>query len=232
MKKYLFLSLVVFALISGCKKDPFATDDSGTFTDTRDQREYQWVKIGTQIWMAENMAYLPYVNPSTVSSVTEARSYVFGYEGTDINAAMATTNWDTYGALYNFEAAKIACPTGWHLPTDEEWKTMEKFLGMPQDVADNTGIRVDGSVGLQLKSASAFGGSTQGNNSSGFNALPGGYCNSGISFDMLKTAGIFWTATAFDAENAYDRYLDKIMVGVDRGPYPKRDGYSVRCVRD
>jgi len=231
MKKYLLLlSLTLVVIATGCKKDPFVTDNSGTFTDSRDNHEYPWIRIGQQIWMAQNLAYLPYVNPSSVISVTEARSYVYGYQGTKTTEAMATSNYDNYGGLYNYEAAKIGCPDGWHLPTDEEWKTMEMFLGMSQADADKTGLRESGTVGLKLKATTAWG-ENQNTNSSGFNAIPGGYMED-LSFQALLTAGVFWTATGAEGESAIDRYLDNVAGGIDRGPWPRSDGYSVRCVRN
>ncbi|MFA6126552.1 MAG: fibrobacter succinogenes major paralogous domain-containing protein [Bacteroidales bacterium] len=231
MKKIFPLLVLALVLLStGCKKDPFTTDNSGTFKDARDNHEYPWVRIGDQIWMAQNAAYLPYVNPSTVKSTAEARSYVYGYQGTDITAAMTTSNYENYGGLYNFEAAKIACPDGWHLPTDEEWKTMELFLGMSQADAEKTGFRESGSLGTKLKATTAWG-ANQNTNSSGFNAIPSGYLGE-ITFDELMTAVVFWTATGFDAETAYDRYMDTGSTGIDRGPWPRSEGYSVRCVRN
>jgi uncharacterized protein (TIGR02145 family) len=230
MKKYLILIVLAFALFSGCKKDPFVTDNSGTFQDSRDKHEYSWVKIGSQIWMAENMAHVPYVNPSTVQSVTEARSYVYGYQGTNITEAMATANYAKHGGLYNFEAAKIACPDGWHLPTDQEWKTMEMSLGLTQAEADNLGLRTSGSLGLKLKSASAWTGGSN-TNSSGFNALPSGYLGT-LGFDQLGTAVVFWTATPDEGGFALDRFMDNTSDGIDRGPWPRNEGYSVRCVRN
>jgi len=231
MKKlFPFLVLVLIIVVTGCKKDPFETDNSGTFTDSRDSQEYPWVKIGEQIWMAQNAAHLPYVNPSSVKSTTEARSYVYGYEGTDITAAKATSNYDNYGGLYNYEAAKIACPDGWHLPTDVEWKTMEMFLGMSQADADKTGFRESGSLGLKLKATTAWG-TNQNTNSSGFNAIPSGYLGV-ATFEELLTTGVFWTATGDASDTAYDRYLDSESIGIDRGAWPRDGGYSVRCIRN
>ncbi|HBB93535.1 MAG TPA: hypothetical protein DC042_17880 [Bacteroidales bacterium] len=231
MKKYFsLLVLTLLLVVSGCKKDPFVKDDSGTFTDPRDNHEYPWIRIGEQIWMAENVAYLPYVNPSSVESTTEARSYVYGYQGINTTEAMATPNYDNYGGLYNYEAAKIACPDGWHLPTDGEWKTMELYLGLSQADADKTGFRTSGSVGVKLKATTAWG-SSESTNSSGFNAIPSGYLADG-SFQDLLTSGVYWTATDADAGTAFDRYLDNESNGIDRGAWPRSDGYSVRCIRN
>ena len=229
-KNFLLAALALAIIFSGCKKDPFVTDNSGTFTDTHDNHVYPWVKIGTQIWTAENMAYLPYVNPSTVSSTSEAKTYVYGYQGTSITEAMATPNWDNYGALYNFEAAKIACPTGWHLPTDAEWKTMEIFLGMSQADADKNGWRTNGSVELKLKATTAWGANSN-TNSAKFNAIPAGYLDY-RGFGNLMSSAAFWTATGFDTEKAYDRFMRADTLGISRGPWPKSEAYSVRCVRD
>ncbi len=229
-KKFLLAAFALAIIYSGCKKDPFVTDNSGTFTDTHDNHVYPWVKIGTQIWMAENMAYLPYVNPSTVISTAEARSYVFGYQGTSLTEAMATPNWDNYGALYNYEAAKIACPDGWHLPTDAEWKTMEMFLGMSQADADKTGWRTNGSVELKLKATTAWGANSN-TNSAKFSAIPSGFMDF-RGFGNLMSSAAFWTATSFDATKAYDRFMSADTVGIHRGPWPKSEAYSVRCVRN
>ena len=231
MNKNFFLAVISLAIVfSGCKKDPFVTDDSGTYTDTRDQSLYPWVRIGEQIWMGNNMAYLPYANPSTVVSTTEARSYVFGYEGTSVTAAMATPNWDNYGALYNYAAALIACPDGWHLPTDAEWKTMEMYLGMSQADADKNGWRTGGSVELKLKATTAWGANSN-TNSAKFNAIPSGLLD-GNGFYQLMTSAVYWTATSFDATKAYDRYMSADTVGISRGAWPKSEAYSVRCIRD
>jgi uncharacterized protein (TIGR02145 family) len=230
VKSFSLLVLVLVLIATGCKKDPFESDNSGTFTDSRDNHEYQWVRIGEQIWMAQNVAHLPFVNPSSVKSTTEARSYVYGYQGTNITEAMATPNYGNYGGLYNFEAAKIACPEGWHLPTDAEWKTMEMFLGMSQADADKAGFRLSGSVGPKLKATSAWGAS-QNTNSSGFNAMPSGYLSDPVFVDLMN-AGVFWTATGGEADTAYDRYLDNVSPGIDRGVWPRSDAYSVRCVRN
>ena len=82
-------------------------DTAGTFTDSRDGNEYNWVQIGNQVWMAENLAYLPSVNMVADGSEDAAGSYyyVYGYDGTNVTDAKATANYTTYGVLYNWTAA-------------------------------------------------------------------------------------------------------------------------------
>ena len=101
----------------------------GVFTDARDGKVYKTITIGTQTWMAENLAYLPSVSHSFTSSFDFPVYYVYGYDGNSVSAAKASANYITYGVLYNWEAAKIACPSGWHLPTDAEWTILENYLG-------------------------------------------------------------------------------------------------------
>lgn len=115
---------------------------NGTLLDERDNRSYTTATIGTQTWMTQNLAYLPSVNPNSDGSTTEKRYYVFGYNGTNVAEARATSNCKTYGVLYNFPAAldrspgsnavppgvKGICPAGWHLPSDEEWKNWKGTL--------------------------------------------------------------------------------------------------------
>jgi uncharacterized protein (TIGR02145 family) len=182
--------------------------------------------------MAGNLAWLPSVSPSSEGSVTAAAYYVNGYEGTSIGDAKTSTHYTAYGVLYNWEAAKTACPAGWHLPGDQEWKAFEIYLGMTQTDADSISWRLSGSVGEKLKSTAGWAENGNGSNSVGFNALPGGYRDGSSGFLLLGTSAVFWSATGDGPANAWDRYLANNKSGVDRGSYERNDGYSMRCLRD
>jgi len=188
MKTKIGLFLMVFALLfAGCKKDPIIKNETGTFKDARDGHVYQWVKIGDQVWMAENLAYLPSVNKSAKFSKTSPYYYVYGYEGESVDAAQATGNYAAYGVLYNWPAAMTACPTFWHLPSHEEWTTLTVFLG-------------DGKVAgakLQEAGTSHWEGSTGATNESGFSALPAGVRSLSYGFLSLHELAQFWTATEY-----------------------------------
>ena len=185
----------------------------GTFTDRRDGKTYRTVTIGTQTWMADN---LDYQTPNS-----------WCYAGSPGNCAR-------YGRLYTWEAAKNACPAGWHLPSDEEWKILERHLGMTADEANIILYRGDG-AGTKLKSESGWelaDGKTQGDNESGFNALPGGYrlFYDGSFVDIGKR-GSWWSSTP-DNKNAWRRSLFHDKGGVDRDIATSTNGFSVRCVKD
>ncbi len=113
------------------------TADAGwnaVIQDSRDSQIYQYITIGAQVWMTENLAYLPSVFAPATGSNSTAYYYVYGYNGTDVAAAKATSNYTTYGVLYNWPAAMNGsasstsnpsgvqgiCPSGWHLPSDAE----------------------------------------------------------------------------------------------------------------
>ncbi len=114
------------------------------FTDTRDGKVYKAVKIGTQVWMAENLAYLPQVmNGKTESSTVDPCYYVYGYEGNDVAEAKATDNYKNEGVLYNWKAAggiesskntdnpsgiQGPCPEGWHMPSEPEWNILYQYV--------------------------------------------------------------------------------------------------------
>ncbi len=74
---------------------------------------------------------LPEVSPSSEGSETDPYYYVYGYEGTDVASAMSTSNYATYGVLYNWPAVMTEgiCPSGWHIPSDEEFTQLTDFLG-------------------------------------------------------------------------------------------------------
>ncbi len=214
-----------------------------TFTDPRDGKVYKTVTIGNQVWMAENLAYLPSVVGPGAGSNTTAYYYVYGYDGTDVTAAKATSNYATYGALYNWTAAQTSCPTGWHLPSDAEWEELENYL------ADN-GYNYDGTTGdgrdkiaKAMADSSGWISSNQsgvvGNtdyptyrNKSGFTALPGGYRYYYGAFHDIGYYGYWWSATESNATHAWYRGMYCGYSYVGRDYYSKELGFSVRCVRD
>jgi uncharacterized protein (TIGR02145 family) len=201
-----------------------------SFTDPRDGHVYKCVVIGTQTWMAENLAYLPSVSPPSSESEAGPYYYVFGYEGSIVASAKATANYVNYGAMYNWPAALTACPPGWHLATDEEWKVLEKNQGMTQSDADASGWRNTGLVGGKLKEAAPSHWFSQTNNSSGFTALPGGYTYNGAFF-WLGYETYFWTASEFSSFS-YCRSLYYGFDGVSRGGSNRSFGFSARCLQN
>lgn len=165
----LYLLIAVFAVLtSSCSKNEDVKSDISfqTFTDSRDGNVYKYIKIGNQIWMAENLKYLPSVSDPGIFSAEMPTYYVYGYSGTSLAGAKGSFNYGAYGVLYNWAAAKVACPAGWHLPTNEEWTQLTDYLG---------GKAV---AGFKLKETgithwqSTY---TDVTNGTGFTALPGGY---------------------------------------------------------
>jgi len=170
-------------------------------TDSRDGQSYPTVIIGTQMWLAANMNY-------------EASSGSFCYGNTP-------SNCDTYGRLYTFSAAAQACPTGWHLPSDDEWKTLETTLGMAANQLDISGETT--ARGTTEGTALKVGGS------SGFEAKLAGYVT-GTSFYLLGTDGFFWTSTQVGTQ-VWRRHVDSSTSYLYRFENPPASfGISVRCV--
>ena len=204
--------------------------------DSRDSQIYQYKTIGTQVWMTENLAYLPsVVGPGTGSSST-AYYYVYGYNGTDVATAKATDNYSTYGVLYNWTAAQSACPSGWHLPSDAEWKQLEKSLGMTDAQANSINFRGTHNEGNKLKEAGTVhwnSPNTGATNETGFTALPGGYRAESNIFSILGETGNWWSSTFYNSDNAYYRSMSYVQSGVYRSDEGKNEyGLSVRCVRN
>ncbi len=211
--------------------DPGGTGQTGKFTDARDGHEYDWVEIGDQVWMSENLAYLPSVSPPASESYTAPYYYVYNYSGTDVSAAKQNPNYTTYGVLYNWPAALTACPAGWHLPSDAEWKQLEVALGMTQAQADASGWRGT-DQGTQMKSTSGWNSNGNGTNSSGFSGLPGGDRYDDGNFVNIGIFGVWWSSTELSTGNAWGRLLYYGSTNVYRYDFTKEGGFSVRCLRD
>ncbi len=210
-----------------------------------DGKNYAVVKIGTQTWMAENLAWLPAVSPSSKGSDSLKYYYVYNYEDSLVPVAKYSVNYKTFGVLYNWPAAmnkagkkapakatiQAACPTGWHMPEDGEWKILEQSLGMSQTEADSINLRNSGEVGRKLKSSQNWVAEGRGSNASGFTALPGGYRNLHGGFLRMDEYALFWTATQPDT-TAWYRSLYFHDHGVSRFYTLPEHGLSVRCVKD
>jgi uncharacterized protein (TIGR02145 family) len=205
-----------------------------------DGNNYPVLQVGTQTWMGENLAYLPSVSPSAQGSYTnqvdkDPYYYVYDYEGTNISEARATSSFKTYGVLYNWSAALTSCPTGWHLPSDEEWKVLEMNLGMSREEADKTGWRGTDEGGKLKESGTVHWQSPNvfANDESGFTAMPGGYRNSQGYFNLKGSYGYWWSGTEYDALKAWDRLLYYGAGTVYRYNFhSKGDGFSIRCLKD
>ncbi|HLF34360.1 MAG TPA: FISUMP domain-containing protein [Cyclobacteriaceae bacterium] len=225
-----------------CK--PVSEECEGTFTDSRDEMEYRWVRIGNQVWMAENMAYLPGVSPPVESSFDNPRYYVFDYYGTDTAEAKESDYYALYGVYYNWKAAmqgasgsdaepsrvKGCCPEGWHIPSVAEWLTLKTFVANEGHFNDE---------GTPLKSKYGWVESENGNGTDdyGFSGLPSGGRSEeqdGI-FGSTGINGHWWTSTDDSSPNAW--MLD-LSLGMSahlniRDFYSnKAFGFAVRCVKD
>lgn len=207
-------------------------DTIGTFIDQRDNHKYKWVKIGKQIWMAENLAYLPKVSGSAVILDTIPMYYVYDYQGNDVLEAKQTGNINKYGALYNWEAAMVSCPFGWHLPSDEEWLVLEKHLGFDDHALNFMGYRHSDVIGLFLKSTHDWMENGIGTNSSGFNALPSGWLTATKQFKNRTKDTYFWASTIYKPEHMVHRGLFYYENGVYRYFIKGKLGFSVRCLKD
>lgn len=205
----------------------------GSLTDSRDGTVYKTVDIGEQVWMAENLRYLPSVIGANTSTTDSKCYYVYGYEGTDVDAAKATDNYKIYGVLYNYSAANASCPEGWHIPNDIEWEQLATFLG-GKEVAGGK-MKETGTIHWSSPNEGAT-------NSSGFTALPSGVLDyqwfyRKKTFKAIGTVGYFWSSTSWD--NGYasgkDTYsLRSSDTALRQSGYDQNynGGCSLRCIRD
>ncbi len=205
------LLLILVIILSGCTKEPLVIEGDGVFTDLRDGEEYPYAKIGQQTWMIRNLNYI------------SEDSWWYD-DDEDIGS--------DFGRLYNWQAAVKACPDGWHLPSDKEWKVLEIELGMDAHSADSVDWRRSGSIAISLKhTAGWFSGGT-GTNDSRFTALPGGFRSAGKQFVYKGDIANYWTGTYASETHAWGRGMIYYEAGVYRWRYDKEEGFSVRCLRD
>ena len=208
-----------------------------TITDI-DGNVYHTVNIGKQVWMKENLQVTHYRNGDSIPNVKYSQAWVdlFNSEtGAYCTYYNSEYNNKIYGVLYNCYIVKEfshLCPSGWHIPTDEEWSTLANFLG---------GDSIAGGK-LKEKSTTHWNSPNTGaTNETGFTALPGGFRSLGF-FEDLGDNGSWWSSTKDNSHSGlwlqkpYDRYWyrylksDKKELGRSRTTL--QDGFSVRCIKD
>ena len=200
---------------------------------TYEGHDYATVLIGGQCWFAENLRSENYTDGSVIPADLDDAAWSATTAGAvtvyDEGSSNEGTNLATYGRLYNWYAvddARGLCPSGWHVPTDGEFMTLEMELGMSYTDANNTGGSRGTDEGTQMKDVSF-----SGTNTSGFSGLAGGLGNSNGDFYHGGSSGYFWSASAYGSD-AWSRKLNGGNTGVSRSNYNPRSGFSVRCVRD
>jgi len=211
----------------------------GLLTDI-DGNVYQAVLIGDQCWMKENLKVTHYRNGDPIPNLADSIVWDTLSTGACCDYGNDSGNVETYGRLYNWYAigdSRIIAPEGWHVPTDDEWKQLEMYLGMSQSEADTNGWRGTDEGG-KLKEAGTTHWkfpNTGATNKTDFSALPSGFRTLLGDFHSISTYTYFWSSTDVDTCDwwgPWARYLNYYSKQISRNDYHKRFGFSVRCVQD
>ena len=222
MKNNLFL-IGLFAVgslfLNGCNQDDDDDlDEVTSFTDQRDGKTYDIVKIGTQTWFAENLRYsgsTQEVSDNAAWAATDQPAWCY-HDNNPANDAI-------YGKLYNWYAVNSGsiCPSGWHIPTDDEWTILTDHLG-GENIASG---KMKATTGWDAPNTGAT-------NSSGFSALPGAGRDYGDGdFFSVGRTSLFWSSTETGGY-VYARDLDYDAASIFRFANEKKGGLSCRCVKD
>jgi len=225
----------VSLVVEGCTDaadanyDPAANTDDGSCATltcanagpTMDGYSYSVVEIGDQCWFAENLRTTVYADDSSIPQVTGSGAWFGLSTGARCDYNNDVTNVATFGRLYNWYAATDAaglCPSGWHVPTDDEWTALETYVGSNGHL---------GAEGTALKSSDW----SNGTDDFGFSALPGGYRYFDGFFGSAGEDGYWWSSSP-SVGGAWFRNLDYHNPGLYRNASNPRFGFSVRCLRD
>ncbi len=206
---------------SGCSGGP------STVTD-RDGNVYNVVSIGNQCWMKENLKTTRYKNGATIPSTLNNSQWNSTTSGACTDYNYNISNSEIYGKLYNWYAvadSRGLCPTGWHVPSESEWTTMENYLG---------GSTIAGGAMKEISTIHWASPNTGATNSSGFNGLPGGKRDPNGTFSTINKYGYWYSSTQSSIQTtvAYSHYLDYLSSDLNNYNNIKTFGFSVRCVRD
>ncbi len=202
-------------------------DDAHFFLDLRDNHFYPMASINGQVWMAENMAYLPQVHSKSNESTSEARMYVYGFSPThtdsltNITEAQATDEYRTHGVLYNWAAASdSACPNGWSLPDTAQWNALVEYASD------------DSTSAAHLKALYSWDNSYNNEklDSYNFRAIASGKKTLSL-FESKGEIAAWWTNDV-EGVKAYNHYLIDYQDNTQSVLQDKHYGFSVRCIKE
>jgi uncharacterized protein (TIGR02145 family) len=198
---------------------------SGSLTDSRDNNTYKTIKIGNQIWMAQNLNYIGdgYLGlcygdkpKEQIRKPENCDKYGRLYDWSEAMGMDREYNWKK---LNDDENVQGVCPTGWHLPNREEWNTLMEAVG-----GDNV-------AGKKLRARSGWDNDNNGTDDYGFAALPGGELLNGY-FKAIGTFGYWWSATESNASRTYTMNMDLSRDRLRWDNDDKSNLASVRCVKN
>jgi len=192
----------------------------GTVTDI-DGTIYQTVRIGNQVWMAENLRTKTYNNNTIIPEVTDA----IAWAGLTTGARCAYNNNPNEQFLYNWFAVSTEnlCPTGWHVPTESEWDILTEYLG---------GVDIAGGKMKEIGTTNWASPNNGATNESGFNGVPNGYRLESGGFSFFPNYLIYmWSATE-NGNDAFNYALSYLFTTLAKNQFSKNFGFSVRCIED
>jgi len=217
-------------------KCPNPTSGFGPNIADEDGNSYKTVYIGTQKWMAENLRTTKYNDGTMIPLVIDPTKWAENFNKKSTLPMMSWYNNDKdnsiatkYGALYNWYAItplynedKNVCPSGWHLPSDDEWAVLLNFIE-----GDGGKLKTEGLT--DWKSPNSFA-----TNKSGFSALPAGFRDEAGNYEQISTNGKWWSSNQNVpfTSNAWYNDLNNVNGALFRSFYDKSAGLSVRCVED
>jgi uncharacterized protein (TIGR02145 family) len=215
------LAVLALSSITNCEKNR----DRNLPVDA-DGNVYNTVVIGTQTWLKENLKTTKYNNGTPIPLLenndewASTKTGAYCWYNND-----AETYKDAYGALYNWYSVEtgLLCPTGWHVPTHEEWEVLINYFG--GEIAAGSRLKEVGLVHWKSPNIDA-------NNISGFTALGGGMRNRAGGFSFIKEWCEFWSSTEGDSTWAYNRSLNYYDSRAGYSGWSKTFGFSVRCLKD
>jgi uncharacterized protein (TIGR02145 family) len=197
----------------------------GTVAD-KDGNIYNYITIGTQVWMIENLKTTKYRNGDSLLNMTSDGTWNNTTIGGYCNYNNNSTNATDYGKLYNWYAVNDSrglAPTGWHIPSDAEWATLITYLG-GENVAGGK-LKETGLLHWLTPNQGAT-------NETGFSAFPGGFREINGVYSDLGSFGNWWSSTEINTLYAYYRHMYYNYGGIGRVYANKKTGFSVRCIKD
>ncbi len=241
MRAYLNLLLLLTAVVvgvsfTGCQEEetPVRVIETSTVTDV-DGNIYKTVKIGSQWWMAENLKVTRFNDGGPLEYYS-----VIDVDSLWANATVASYTFfadSLLGKLYNFqvvESTQNIAPEGWHVPTDEDWKILEREIGMSMSESNALGWRGTNEANkLVMKYSQGWpsGAALFGTDEYGFAAKAGGCRLFNGQWNYQGNLAFWWTASTNGNEGWY-RYIDANQTRIFRQHTYKGYGMSIRCVKN